>query len=76
MFLVSMSKHWIRYFTPLCSSMCEFKLLVFENICHQKRTFKAFLQSGIYCGASDDSPMMLFNHTERNNFVFLFFDLL
>ena len=54
------SKHWIRCFTPLCSSMCEPKLLLFENICHQKRTFKAFLQSGIYCGRSDNPPVMLF----------------
>ena len=61
------SKHWFRCFTPLCSSMCEFKWLIFENIFHQKHTFKAFPQSGTYCGHSDDSPGMLFYHNENGS---------
>ena len=40
------------------------------------RTFKAFPQSGTFCGRSDEFPWMLFNHTERNSFVILFFVLL
>ena len=50
------SKHWIRCFTPLCSSMCKLKMCLFENISHQKRIFMAFPQSGIYCGRSDCVP--------------------
>ena len=44
----------------VCSSMWELKLLLFENISHQKRTLKAFPQSGTYCGRSDDSPLVAF----------------